>query len=404
MQIFQKKFSGRRMKEVTSKKEYDEMDNKEWIKLIHDRRVAVSDTLAFTHSEASNSCFSPDRGVFYTVYTASRRNYGESHDVLAFNITPVCQPHRSITKVITEIGVDFSLKDAQKILCPNCFYYTTDEVLYNAKTHFGKTADIYRGYVRITIEVDGKKHYYLDYDIINDTFSELKPLRVLFHGETVHLTGDVFKAYLEENGCPDYHAREHDEFLILSDKFKLHTDGYRYILATASWAWPAMMRMKDGSDIMEFVGVIPHSAQYEAQSAILNGRIYALLRGAEENDFWVSDDMGKSFRSVGRVDFNTTRPQLFTYKDQIYIAVSKKGVEPNYVRDGRNNLLLLRGEGDDLSKYEQVFHVSDPYGMVYYDILEYKGRLFMFWSSADLYVDKNPQAKDLLWFVSLGEI
>ncbi len=380
------------------------MNNEAWTNLIQNRKVAISDTLSFTYSEAPNSCFSPDRGVFYTVYSASRKNYGESHDVLAFNITPVCQPHRSITKIVAEIGADFCLKDAKKLLCPNCFYYTTDEVIYKAKTDFHTTADIHHGFVRITIEIDGNKHYYLDYDTVNDTFSELKPLKVVFHGQTVHLTGKIFKAYLEENGCPDYNAREHDEELILSDKFKLHTDGYRYTLATASWAWPAVMRMKDGSDVMEFVGVIPCSAQYEAQSAILHDRMYAILRGADHDNFFVSDDMGKTFHAAGRIDFNTTRPQLFTYNDQVYIAVSQKGIQPNYVRDGRNNLLLLRGEGDNLSKYEQVFHVSDPYGMVYYDILEYKGRLFMFWSSADLYIDKNKQAKDLLWFVCLGEV
>jgi hypothetical protein len=112
--------------------------------------------------------------------------------------------------------------------------------------------------------------------------------------------------------------------------------------------------------------------------------------------------MGKSFRPIGRVDFNTTRPQLLTYKDKIIIAVSKKNIEPNFVRDGRNNLLLLCGEGENLAEYKQIFHVVDPYGMVYYDIQEYKGSLYMFWSSGDLYVDKNPQAKDLLWFARLG--
>ena len=380
------------------------MNNTEWTHRILEHRIAVSDTWAFTHSEASNSCFSPDRGLFYTVYTASRRNYGESHDVLAMNITPVCQPHRAVTRIIAETGTPSCPAGAQKILCPNCFYYTTNEVLYNAKTHFGETADIYRGYVRITLEVNGRAHYYTDYDIVNDKFSEFKPLKVMFHGEAVHFTGEVFRAYLEENGCTDFNAREAGEDLILSDKFHLHDDGYRYTLATAAWAWPALMRMKEGSDVMEFAGIIRKSAQYEAQSAILNGKIYAILRGADDEDFYISDDMGKNFRPVGRVDFNTTRPQLFSYRNQIYIAVSKKGVEPNYVRDGRNNLLVLRGEGDDLSKYEQLFHVVDPYGMVYYDILEYKGNMFMFWSSADLYVDKNPQAKDLLWFVRLGEL
>jgi hypothetical protein len=304
------------------------MNNTEWTHRILEHRIAVSDTWAFTHSEASNSCFSPDRGLFYTVYTASRRNYGESHDVLAMNITPVCQPHRAVTRIIAETGTASCPAGAHKILCPNCFYYTTNEVLYNAKTHFGETADIYRGYVRITLEVNGRAHYYTDYDIVNDKFSEFKPLKVMFHGEAVHFTGEVFRAYLEENGCTDFNAREAGEDLILSDKFHLHDDGYRYTLATAAWAWPALMRMKEGSDVMEFAGIIRKSAQYEAQSAILNGKIYAILRGADDEDFYISDDMGKNFRPVGRVDFNTTRPQLFSYRNQIYIAVSKKELSP----------------------------------------------------------------------------
>ena len=172
----------------------------------------------------------------------------------------------------------------------------------------------------------------------------------------------------------------------------------------AAWAWPALMRIKDGSDVWEFVNVIPEAAQYEAQSAIVNGKIYALLRGAKNSDFYLSDDMGKSFRPIGRIDFNTTRPQLLPYRNKVLIAVSKKDVEPNYVRDGRNNLLLLCGEGDDLSAYKEVFHVTDPYGMVYYDIVDYKGLLFMFWSSADLYRDRNIQAKNLLWYTRIGEV
>ena len=71
-------------------------------------------------------------------------------------------------------------------------------------------------------------------------------------------------------------------------------------LATAAWAWPALMRLKAGSDIMEFVGIIPQCAQYEAQSALLDDRIYAILRGSKGDNFLVSDNRGKhSARSEG---------------------------------------------------------------------------------------------------------
>ena len=65
-------------------------------------------------------------------------------------------------------------------------------------------------------------------------------------------------------------------------------------------------------------------------------------------------------------------------------------------------MILLCGEGDQLSNYEKVFQVIDPFGIVYYDIVDYKGLLHVIWSSADLYLDRNPQAKDLLWFARIG--
>jgi len=381
------------------------MTNEEWTHLLLEHRTAVSDTVTFTHSEAPNSCFDPDRGMFYTVYCASRRNYGEAHDIIALCITPVCQPHKAVTKIIAERGVPpIGDTGRQMLINPTCYYYNTNEVLCHAGTHFGQSADIMRGFVRITFSILGDASYYTDYDIVNGVFSEIKPLRIMFHGEPVHFTGDVFRTYLEEQNFHDFNAEEHDENLILSDKFRLQPDGYRYALATAAWAWPAVVRVKDGSDVLEFVGAIPQAAQYEAQSAVVNGVMYAILRGAKTDDFFLSEDMGRTWQPVGRIDFNTTRPQLCPYKDKLLIAVSKKNVLPNRVRDGRNNILLLCGEGKDLSKYRRIFQVTDPLGIVYYDLQNYKDNLFLFWSSAALYVDRNPQAKDLLWYARLGEI
>lgn len=381
------------------------MTDAEWTHRILEHRTAINDTFAFTHSEGPNSCYDPDRGVFYTVCTASRRCYGEANDLITLLITPVCQPHRSITKVVAERGVP-PIRDEGRVLLinPNCFYYQTGEVLYHVGTHFGQSADIYRGFVRITFSILGKSSYYTDYDIIHDRFSEIKPLMIRFHGKETHFTGDVYKTYLAEHGFTDFNSEEKGEELIISDKFRLQEDGYRYALVTAAWAWPAMVRLKDGEDVLEFVGVIPQAAQYEAQSAFTNGKYYAVLRGAKTDDFYISDDLGKTWHPAGRIDFNTTRPQILPYKGKILIGVSKKGLLPNKVRDGRNNLLLLYGDGEDLAQYKTIFHVTDPLGMVYYDIQNYKDELYMFWSSASLFVNRNPQAKDLIWYAHLGEL
>ena len=381
------------------------MTNDEWTKHILDHRIAISDTVTFTDSEAPNSCFAPDRGIVYTVYTASRKNYGESGDIVALAITPLTQPWRSETKIIAERGVTPGFEDSIKITNSTCYYYQTAETLYTAKTHFGQMGEVKRGYVRALFCSSGWDYFYVDYDIQNSCLGPIKHLKCNWNGTVQDMTAGIYKQYLETHGLTGYDVEsETPDRLIMSDKFRLQPDGYRYAMATAIFAQPVVVRIKDGTDIVEFVGHIDQCAQYEAQSAVVNGKMYAILRGSKGDNFFMSDDMGKSFHTCGRIEFNTTRPQLLPYKDKVLIAVSLCGITPNRVRDGRNNILLLGGEGGDLSKYRQVFHIADALGFVYYDIFDYKGTLYMIWSNAELYVDKNPQAKDLLWFVRIGEI
>jgi hypothetical protein len=101
---------------------------------------------------------------------------------------------------------------------------------------------------------------------------------------------------------------------------------------------------------------------------------------------------------------------MMPYMGKVLIAISEKGILPNYVRDGRNNMKLLIGEGEDLSKYKEIFQITDPYGIVYYDIIDYKDVLYMLWSNADLYIEDipsyadRPAAKDLLYYAKIGNL
>mgnify|MGYP002510314382 CR=1 FL=1 len=83
-------------------------------------------------------------------------------------------------------------------------------------------------------------------------------------------------------------------------------EGWWYSCITSYWCQPIIYRTKDGS-LFVFVGLVDQVAQYEAQTAILHGRMYALLRGAEGDNFFISDDLGKSFKPCGRIEFNTTQ-------------------------------------------------------------------------------------------------
>lgn len=381
--------------------------NEEWTERILGRRTCVSDTVQFTASSAPESCIDPDHGMIYSTYLASRQNYGESRNIVALARIPVCQPERFTTWVVAESGMEIAGKKYGEFLDCNAYYYQTSEEAATVVTHFGQTGTLYRGYVRVMFLSYGEEYFYTDFDIQNETFSEIRPLRVLFHGEEKPLTGALYAEILRDFGFTDFDLyKEKWEHVILTDKFRLHTDGYRYSMMTAGQAQPVCVRIADGSDVLEIRGAIPKLGQYETQSAILNctAVMAALVRGAEGDNYYLSDDLGLSWRPAGRVEFNTTRPQLLPYKGKLLRGISIVGVLPNRVRDGRNNLILSFAARPELDAYEDIFFIQDPYGIVYYDIIDYKDALYMIWSSGDLYIDKNPQAKDLLWFAKIGDL
>jgi hypothetical protein len=391
--------------------------------------------------------------MIYTTYLASRQNYGESRNIVALARIPVCQPERFKTWVVAESGMEVDGKKYGEFLDNNCYYYQTNEEAATVVTHFGQTGTLYRGYVRVMFLSYGEEYFYTDYDIQLDKFSGIRPLRILFHGEAVPLTGQIYAAILQDFGFSDFDLKkERWEHVILTDKFRLHSDGYRYSMMTAGQAQPVCVRIAEGSDVLEIRGAIPKLGQYETQSAIFPGIVSpsapesipagipnasasaipadalnspadaipagtlnspadavpsvmaALVRGAEGDNYYLSDDLGLTWKPAGRVEFNTTRPQLLPYKGRLLRGISIVGILPNCVRDGRNNLILSVASRPELDAYEDIFFIQDPYGIVYYDIIDYKDTLYMIWSSGDLYIDKNPQAKDLLWFAKIGDL
>ena len=406
--------------------------NEEWTERILGRRTCVSDTEKFTASSAPESCIDPDHGMIYSTYLASRQNYGESRNIVALARIPVCQPERFTTWIAAESGMEIAGKKYGEFLDCNAYYYQTTEEAATVVTHFGQT-----GYIRVLFLSYGEEYFYTDFDIKNEAFSEIKPLKVLFRGEEKPLTGALYAEILRDFGFTDFDLyKEKWEHVILTDKFRLHTDGYRYSMMTAGQAQPVCVRIAEGSDVLEIRGAIPKLGQYETQSAILDrpadpdavspasgvslssskspspasgvsqssSVMAALVRGAEGDNYYLSDDLGQTWRPAGRVEFNTTRPQLLPYKGKLLRGISVVGVLPNRVRDGRNNLILSVAARPELDAYEDIFFIQDPYGIVYYDIFDYKDTLYMLWSSGDLYIDKNPQAKDLLWFARIGDL
>lgn len=365
-------------------------------------RTVISDTMRFTSSSGSISCVDPDHGRIYTVYLASEVHYGESYDYIMLSIIPVCQPERFATVQIAKSGTVENGITINHLLDCNAVFIPDQRRPYDAHTHFGITTTQYRGVVRITFLTDRTNMVYRDYDPETNTLSPILPCTC----------GDAYSGYLTGTTLADYltaHVGDVNtqadawEHIISTSKLYLH-EGWYYGFFTSGSSQPVCFRTRDAIRY-ELLGYIPTVGEYETQCAWVNGKLYAIVREAHgDDDLFISDDMGYTFRPAGKTGHRMQRPQLMEYNGKLLIACSNAGVLPNLARDGRNNMRLYMGEGDfNANNYKELLFIQDKYGIVYYDIVNYKNTLYMIYSSGELYIDKNPQAKDMLSLIKLGE-
>ena len=351
-------------------------------------KVPVSDIAVYTASSASISCYDRERRTVYAPYHASRTGFGEQAAVFALARVPLENPAAAVSSVLLE----------------------SDEVVDGQSYHWpidGST--IFRdGMVRVFVLANGDNYYFMDWNPVSCARGPIRPVKCRYDGhEAEPLTASAVKTYLESKGMSGFNLLfDSHEHIINTAKpaWETAADGSRtgafYGAISSGLAQPVVYRCADG-ETFEFLGVIPELASYECQVAFLNGRIYALLRGAKGDNFWTSEDGGKTFQPAGRLEMAETRPQLMAFHGKLLIGFSENGIIPNRIRDGRNNLRIIVGEGTDLSSYKKVYELTDPIGFVYFDFIDCDGALLAIWSNSERYPDKQVwgclQGKDALF-------
>ncbi len=365
--------------------------NEEWRHIIIDHRVCVSDTANLTSSSAPISCFDGERGMLYTPYHAGRRSYGEQFSTMMIMKMPIMQPHKAENIVLMDSG---DVIDGVTYINP----VDASSVFLDGK-------------VRIYFLANASEYYYLDFDPDTNEMSRINPIKCKFDADSkpVNLTKEAVAEYLTKNGMSgfnlDFDCREN----IINVAKPCFYEGAYYGCITSGCSQPIIWRCTDGVTY-EFQGIIPKIASYECQIAIVKGEMYALLRAAQDCNYYVSHDLGKTFcETPTRVPLVETRPQMLEYNGRVLMAYSAFGLKPNLMGRDRNNIRLMLGEGEDVSKYEEIFTVVDKYGIVYYDVINYKGELFMIWSNSELYPDKphgesGIRGKDALYYARLGDL
>lgn len=352
-------------------------------------RVVVSDTNAFTCASAPMSQLSADGSRIFSNYLTSRTGYGEAHDIVALVDVPIDNPSASTNHVICHAG--------EKI----CGLKVDEVDSYDVF--------LFKGKVRCVIGINGGLLGWRDWNpATGEVCGEgMFKCRIYQCGATEPLTPILLTRYLNEKGFVGHAMTRTYRDQLITHSHACWVGGAFYGTLTSSLSQPIVFRCTDG-ETLELLGVVPTLCEYECALSYLNGTFYAFGRKMPGDNFYVSNDGCRTFRSVGRLPDGEQRPQLTVWKDRLLIAFSAPDEKPNNIRNGRNNIHLLWGEGANLGRYRELLHEIDPLGIVYYDIVPRGDELHVLWSDARRFPDKviwgAVQGKDRILYGKLSSL
>ena len=326
-------------------------------------RIVVSDTNRFTCGSGSVAAISPDGTRLLVPYLASTNGFGECHDITAVADVPLDRPQAATSHIVCKNG--------------DAFVGTV------VTTVVSYASVLLENRVRIMMDVNFEKFGYRDWDP--------KSRRVVGEGlfkcragaeDAEALTPDAISRYLGGKGLTGFDpCRSRSDRCVWQNRPQWIGNAF-YGFVTSSRSQPILFRCEDG-ETFEFLGAIPTTCEYECQLAILHGVFYAVMRGAKGDNFWTSADGGVTWKASGRVPDGLQRQQMLVWRDKVLIGYSAPDEKPSRVRNGRNNLHLIWGEGPDLSKYRELLHAVDPIGIVYPDLVDVNGKLHVLWSNSE---------------------
>jgi hypothetical protein len=343
----------------------------------------VSDINAFTCGSAPISCFDPASRTIYAPYLASRKGFGEQHEIVALAAIPVEHPENAKSTVMLEAGVEKDGIVFSQVIDP-CAIFIDDKV-------------------RLFALIDTNQYYRVDFDPATGKVGPLTPVmcRIGPEGERRPLDADAHRDALDAFGMTGYDLNaDAGEHLICTAKPAWDGQAF-YGTVTSGRSQPLVFRCEDG-ETFDIVGAVPALAKYECQVALVGGRLFALLRGADGPDYFVSDDGGRTFTPICRLGIAETRPQLMAWRGKLLLGCSFNGETPNLVRDGRNNMHVYLANPINPLDLHEIVHENDPLGIVYFDFVDVGDGLAMLWSDSRRFPDKiiwgNRQGKDRLLF------
>ncbi|MBO7214297.1 MAG: exo-alpha-sialidase, partial [Clostridia bacterium] len=325
----------------------------------------ISNGLVDLAASDSHTIVDSRTGVAYTAYLASEEKYGESSTILKVAKYNILAPTNAEWVTVFHYIDDFGGS-----------HISTCNIL-----------DLNFDTIRVIVINKGDGTYYYK-DVDKKSFAvgekkELKYKKSKVKGEVaVTMSTDNVNAHITDMGGEAFAYLQ-----ISSDIICVN----RYYYATVSGGAPKaanfmFVESPDG-ETWYFVSLIKHRVSYEAMLTYHENKFWIFCRDGSENpttetyqNLLYSKDEGKTW-TLSNLAFTVsdTRPYIFTYQNELYIAYSTP-LERDFsvVRTWRCNLHVGKVTSKDgVETYEELLYKESKFGIVYFSLVDWYGKMIM---------------------------
>ena len=357
----------------------------------------VNNAMVDTAASDSHTIVDDKTGIAYTAYLASEGTYGESSEILKVAKYSIMQPTNVQWLTVFDYEKDFGGA-----------HISTCNVL-----------DLDTNTIRLLVlNKENNIYYYKDVDKKTFTVGEMGEVKYrrssLKQDGPVTMSVDNVNAHILDLGGEAFNYVQ-----ISSDILKI--DGYFYATISGGKANSANFLFAESPDgiTWKFVSLIKHRVSYEAMLAHHDNKFWIFCRDGATNpttetyqNLLYSSDNGKTWTlSNLALTVSDTRPYIFEYQKELYIAYSSPMPRDySVVRNWRCNLHIGKVTSKDGKEtYEEIIYKESKFGIVYFSLIDWYGKMIMLYSSGELFPEKGAanwqtQAKDCMNYTILQEV
>ena len=354
-----------------------------------DIHYMINDGLNEMAANAVEVVVDKNTGIAYAVYLSSETSIGESSELVKLAKFNIMQPTNVQWVTVFNKDADFSGH-----VLSECNILELDD-----------------SYVRVfAIDRVTSTYYYKDV--------KKKSLEVSMMNEVKFKSSENSEAVsLNMQNVKDYVVSQNSEPMkslnMITEIIKVDDCFYSILCGHVSEC-SLLVKSADGA-IWTVQSLIRHKVNFEAMLAYHDSKFWVMCRNGSEKEttetqqnLLYSEDGINWTQSNLSLTVSDTRPWLFNYQGELFLAYSSP-MPDNYstVRPWRCNIHIGKIiSSNGCESFEEIIYKESKFGIVYYSLLDWYGKMIMLYSSGELHPTEGlmrgwSQGKDCLNYTIL---